>query len=386
VRLGRRGASALVAVALVLGLAACAPAEATPGPAATAFVIGGRSNMPAPVPDGKAHEALDDAVDREAEVSIIVPDGEPDVVDSARLLITGANPVARDKSRQENREMLANAILAARADDEEADLLTALDLARREVGSVDGTLEIVVIDSGLSTVAPLDFTQAGMLDADPADVVAMLRPTELLPDLRGVLVTWQGLGDTFDPQQRLNPAQRKNLIAIWLAVLEAAGAEPVVIDEKPLTDGPEEDFPEVTPVPLPEPLVCETNVVVLQGGDVAFEPDSSKFRDEAAVQAVLEPIARQIVAGGFTATVTGTTANVGPMEGRIELSLRRAQAVVDVLVGLGVPRGALTAEGLGSDFPGYAQDHGPEGELLPGPAAENRKVIITLTKGELVCV
>jgi outer membrane protein OmpA-like peptidoglycan-associated protein len=341
--------------------------------------------MPPPVLDGKASDALEDAVDAGAVASVIVADGEPESEGSIELVVTGANPVAEQKSRKQNLDKIVNAFREVRAGDEESDLLTALSQAERTVREVDGTHAIVAVDSGLSTTGPLDFTVPGMLDAAPAEVVTTLRAARTLPDLAGITVTLQGLGDTADPQQRLTIAQRDNLIAIWEAVLEASQAERIVIEAKPLIGTPSDGLPWVTPVELPEPVRCETDVVVLDGGDVAFEPDSAVFRDPSAARTVLEPIARQLVEGDLTALVTGMTADVGPMPGQIDLSRRRAQAVADVLVGLGVPPGALTATGVGSDFPGYVPDHGPDGELLPGPAAENRKVTITPTKGTLVC-
>jgi outer membrane protein OmpA-like peptidoglycan-associated protein len=385
-RLTIRALLPVAALVLVSGLTACGGGvHASPPSAATAFVVGQRSNMPAPVPTGRAFEAMNDAVDREAEVSVIVPDGAPEVVASTRLVITGANPVARDNSRQANLARIAEAITSARARDEEAELLAALSLAERSVRSVVGTRTIVVLDSGLSTTGPLDFTQPGLLDAVPTEVVDLLRAAKALPDLTGITVVWHGLGDVHDPQEGLRIAERDNLVAIWKAVLEAAGAEPVVIEEKPLSGAAPSGLPWVTPVVPPDPVVCQESEVVLRGGDVAFQPDSAAFRDPAAARAVLEPIAAQIIDGDLTATVTGTTARVGPDQGQRDLSSARARAVADVLSELGVPPAALTVEGLGSNFPGYVPDLGVNGELLPGPAAENRKVIITLTKGELVC-
>jgi outer membrane protein OmpA-like peptidoglycan-associated protein len=381
----RRGAAPLAALALVLGLAACSSAEASEPTTGIAFVVGARSNMPPPALNGQAVTALEEAVDAGAVASLVVADGEPESEGTTKLVVSGANSVAREKSRTENLEKIANAFDEVRAQDEESDLLTALSLAERTVREVDGKHAIVVVDSGLSTTGPLDFTQPGMLEADPAEVVAMLQAAKTLPDLSGVTVTVQGLGDTADPQQRLSIAQRDNLIAIWQAVLTAAGAERVVIEETPLTGTPAAGLPLVTPIALPVPVVCETDEVVLTGGDVAFEPDSAVFRDPAGARAVLEPIAAQLVTGDVTATVTGMTADVGPLGGQVALSRERAGAVVAVLEQLGVQPGALTADGVGSDFPGYVQDHGPDGELLPAQAAANRKVTITPVKGALVC-
>ncbi len=381
----RRATASLGALALVLGLAACSSPEPSRVTTGISFVVGARSNMAPPALNGTALTALEDAVAAGAVASLVVADGEPESEGTTKLVVTGANPVAQEKSRKENLGKIVNAFREVRAEDEESDLLTALSQAERTVREIDGAHAVVVVDSGLSTTGPLDFTQPGMLEAAPAEVVAMLEAAKSLPNLSGITVTVQGLGDTADPQPRLSIAQRDNLVAIWQAVLEAAGAKKVVIEETPLSGTPDAGLPWVTPIEPPVPVVCETDEVVLTGGDVAFEPDSAEFRDPAGARAVLGPIAAQLATGDVTATVTGMTADVGSLDGQVALSRQRAEAVVAVLEQLGVPAGALTAEGLGSDFPGYVQDHGPDGELLPAQAAANRKVTITPLKGTLVC-
>jgi outer membrane protein OmpA-like peptidoglycan-associated protein len=65
----------------------------------------------------------------------------------------------------------------------------------------------------------------------------------------------------------------------------------------------------------------------------------------------------------------------------VELSRLRAQAVKDVLVELGAPAERMTVVGLGSDFPGYTQDHDASGQVIPEAAEANRKVFVELAGG-----
>ncbi|MGY1690322.1 OmpA family protein [Geodermatophilus sp. SYSU D01105] len=351
---------------------------------AVALVAGARSNMPPPQLDGDAADVFDQALQDQSLVTMVVADGEPSVQFSEQMLITGNNGPAREESRERNEAALAAEIEALRAEDEETDLLTALDEAARSISAVETPPRtIVVVDSGLSTVAPLDFTQPGLLDADPQEIVDNLVALDALPDLGGVRVILQGIGDTAEPQEPLSIAQRKNLVAIWRAISTAAngGVEPEVEDTQLSRELLDEELPRVTPVPVPEGPVCTKGTIVLTGADVAFRPDSAEFVDEEAAEAVLRPIAEQLRESGATATLTGTTANVQGIEGQRRLGLDRAEAVRQVLVDLGVPAGGLTADGVGSEFPGYVQDHDAEGNLLPGPAAQNRKVIITPSIG-----
>ena len=362
--------------ALTVGLAGCTDlAEPTGG---LAIVVGAHSNMPQPSLDGEAQAAVDDAVDAQSYLAVVVADGDPFVLQKGPLEITGNNGPAQDASREKNRRAVAAALESAAAKTPETDLLTGLDLGARSIQDSDGVHTIVVVDSGLSTVAPLDFTRPGMLDADPAEVVASLQAADELPDLSGTDVVLQGIGDTAAPQPDLSRGQRKNLIAIWEAIVEAAGAESVDVVPTPLTGDSAVGLPDVTPVEPPAPLTCTPGTVTLTGGDVAFQPNSASFLDAAAAAEVIAPTARQLIDGGLTATVTGMTARVGDTAGQQQLSRQRAQAVADLLIAAGVPADRLTVRGLGSDFPGYVTDHDAEGNLIPWAAAGNRKVEIQL--------
>ena len=380
----RRLLAAAVSLAVAAGLSGCGSDDGGREPTgAVSFVIGARSNMPAPRLDGAARAALESAVANQSYVSIVVADGNPFLFDArGPLLESGANDVAHEQSRAANLKAVEDAIASARARTPEVDLLAAIDLAARDISSESGAHTVVVVDSGLSTVAPLDFSRPGFLGADRQEVARGLVDDDELPDLAGTTVTFQGLGNTAPPQEELTIAQRTNVVAIWEAVIEAASGA-FIPEQKPLTDRPARGLPEVTPVPTrPE---CIEGVIVLTGADVSFLPDSAEFVDPAAARAVLEPIAAQLVESGATATLTGTTARVEDLDGQIALSLRRARAVLEELVELGVPTESLTAVGLGSEFPGYVQDHDAAGNLLPGPAAANRKVVIDPAEGALPC-
>ena len=51
----------------------------------------------------------------------------------------------------------------------------------------------------------------------------------------------------------------------------------------------------------------------------------------------------------------------------------------DLLVALGVDKGAVTVAGTGSDGPYNVADTDTKGNLLPGPATRNRKVVAVLS-------
>ncbi len=364
-------------VGLVVALAGCEEsAEPTGG---LAIVVGAHSNMPTPALDGAGGDALRAAIAAESHLSVVVADGRPfEAVPGGSLAVDHANEVAEEADRERHRRTVEAALRDAAARTPEVDLLGALALGARSISAASGPHTIVVVDSGLSTVAPLDFTQAGLLDADPAELADSLKRAGELPDLTGADVVFQGLGDTADPQPAVGRAQRANLVGIWTALVRAAGAGEVRIEESPLSGAAAGGLPSVTVAPVSSGVVCSAGTVVLTGGDVAFQADSAVFLDRAAAEATLEPIARQMVTGSLTAELTGTTADVGDPAGQRTLSQQRAQAVADLLADLGVPAGSMTAVGLGSQFPGYVEDHDAAGALVPAAAAANRKVVIDL--------
>jgi outer membrane protein OmpA-like peptidoglycan-associated protein len=372
----RRIAAAMCSVALAAGLAGCSDSPKPTG--GLAIVVGARSNMPPPSLTGKAAEAREDALVSQAYLSVVVADGEPFQMEGAGVLVArDENAVVQKQDRDRNRQAIDSMVAEARAKSPETDLLAALDLAARGISSAAGDRTIIVLDSGLSTVEPLDFRTPGLLDADPVELAESLNAAGELPDLTGVNVIFQGLGDTAPPQEKLRRPQRANLIAIWQAIVVAAGGTPEV-EQSPFSGVPDDSLPPVSPVAFEDGLRCSGNTVTLSGGDVAFEAESAEFKDRAAALATLEPIAQQMVSDNLTATLTGTTANVGDKAGQVRLSEQRAQAVLELLVSLGVPAERMTAVGLGSDFPGYVPDHDAAGNLIPEAAALNRKVMVSL--------
>ncbi|MGY2084393.1 OmpA family protein [Blastococcus sp. SYSU DS0539] len=363
-------AGTLAVASTLLGCTATPPADPSGG---LAVVVGAHSNMPAATVGGVAAQVLTNAVATRAAVSYVVADGAPFVVGDARPADAG-------------RESLDEQLTSAAAKTPETDLLTALGLAVGEIAAADGRRTILVVDSGLSTIGALDFRQRGLLDADPADVVASLQAAGALPDLGGVHVVFQGLGDTAAPQPSLGEPVRRQLADLWTAVALASGALDVSVERTPLEGEPVPGLPPVSPVGPGGGMTCTQNTVVLDGGAVAFQADTAAFQDAAAAAAKLQPIADRMRAAGVTATLTGTTADVGDAEGQQRLSRQRAQAVADLLGSLGVPADRMTVVGLGSDFPGYVQDRDGNGTLSPAAAAQNRKVTIELVgAGPAVC-
>jgi outer membrane protein OmpA-like peptidoglycan-associated protein len=92
----------------------------------------------------------------------------------------------------------------------------------------------------------------------------------------------------------------------------------------------------------------------MQGG-VLFDVNSADITEQAA-QVLGVGVALLVRDQSLDMTVIGHTDSQGPRELNQELSVRRAQSVVQFLVANGVPEGRLTADGKGPDEPIASND------------------------------
>jgi OmpA-OmpF porin, OOP family len=349
-----------------------------------AFAVSGRANSPEPGLPQAVQDATTSVLTRSVDqnyrprITLVNVDGRPVSAGSETFSSDAGNGIAAEDDRNTFLNGFGEALTGLRAQTPEVDVLTALDLAGRSAGGPrPGT--VVLVDSGLSTVAPLDFRQRGLLDAPPNETVDALRATNSLPGLQGETVVLAGLGDVAAPQAALSPAQRSSLVALWTAVAQAGGASCVAVVDEPRGGDAPSDVPPVSPVDVPPPPTITPGQATTLPDDnsVGFQPDTAEFRDRNAARAVLTPFAQFVSAApNNRLALTGTSARAGTPESQVDLSTRRAEAVKALLVELGAPADRITTRGVGSQFPGYVEDVGPDGRQLPGPASQNRTVIV----------
>ncbi|WP_188191199.1 OmpA family protein [Nonomuraea sp. SYSU D8015] len=388
-----RSSATFLSVAALLGLSLTACAEGGEGPSTSklaslgcgmsgdgplALAVGSHANAPAPAIEPALVELMKQSAQAGHRISLVRIDGAPAVVFDAPFKSDAGNDVALEKDVNSYLTAVEQKIKGdIRAKAPEVDVLTAFTLAAR---STEPGGNIVLIDPGLQTTTPLDFRE--VIDAEPADVVAYLRKQELIPDLTGRKVLLSGLGDTASPQPEPDLRLRRNIVAIWKEIAQAGGAACVAVDGKPNDQAAPTGAPPVSVVPLPS--VRDTfsacgEADLSDGNHVGFVRGTSKFRDVAGARKTLANLADTIRKDDLRVKLIGSTSSEGTREGNLRLSRERAQAVKRELVLLGVPRGSITAEGHGAQWPGRVDDLAPDGTLLPGPAARNRKVIARLT-------
>jgi OOP family OmpA-OmpF porin len=394
-RSGWRGRPLVVAAALLtmLTVAACGEKccpptmafgalptclDAAHGPVIVA--VGARANQPGPALTANVRTLLLKAAYTNQRIGVFAVDGDPKLQGSATFSTGAQNAIAWRSELNAFVSELSGKIAALRAQAPEANPLEALSRASEEAGS-EGT--VILVDSGLQTMAPLNFLRAGLIDANPKEVVDFLATTRQLPHLAGQTVLFVGLGATEKPQASLDTARRDNLTAIWQEIANRAGARCVATETETQHVDPLTDVPTVTPVTIPAPPEVPSNCttsILTDAGKVKFLPDQAVFVSASDAQSALKGFADRINRDHLKVRLTGTTSSAGDSEdGRTQLSKQRAEAVKRILVQLGVADADITATGVGDHFPGFVADRDSDGNLLPDKAALNRTVIVELS-------
>jgi OOP family OmpA-OmpF porin len=390
---GRLGI-AIVAASAVVALAGCGPSRtssSTPvltgcqikaGPVPLAIAVGDRSNVPAIEYPQLLAPLLEATASASKQISVIRIDGQPKIFLPPVFQSSAQNSSARNSDMDTYLNTTINPILTLRGEVSakvpQADVLTALNLAASAT-SPGGN--IVLIDSGLQTVAPLDYTKPGLLMSPPGDVVSFLRHEHLLPNLSGRHVLLAGFGYTAIPQQPLNEAQRDNVIDQWEAIIKAGGGC-AQVDSVANTSAAQPGLPVVSAVvPPPTPSFGNCGIFVLaDAGSVGFIVGTANFRNPLAAESTLRELAAKLKRGTEHIKLIGSTSTEGGDAINNPLSLYRAEAIKNALVSLGIAATRITAIGNGSHWSGRVPDIGPGGVLLPGPAEEDREVIVQLPR------
>jgi hypothetical protein len=382
IRLRLSRSAVLLAIAVSgLAVTACGSySEAsTPASPAVAVVIGQHSNSvplsnAAPLP-----EVVGQWVSEGADVTVVTDAGTPVVVTNRNLKVSAPNNLYREADDSASSASMVSRLISARAQTAQADTLGAIAIAGRAIAQAKRERQLVIFDSGLSTVAPLAM-QMGVLSDAPDQVTKLLAAAQELPDLKGEAVTWYGLGQTELPQQPLTTDAYKDLSAFWTKVLTVAGASSVDIVDSPLPDGHAlRGLPPVTPVPVPAvgsitgPQQPPAKLVVpLDTGTLSFVANSSAYLQPQRADELLSSLAGQIKAGGYShVNLTGTCALACG-----SLSLGRAEAVKGTLTSFGIPATEITAVGVGTDFLGFVNDIAADGSFIAAAGDADRLVIV----------
>ena len=350
-----RMAAMVAAGSLVVGLlAGCSVIPSKDGAADsavatdTALIITQGDGMPALT---NAEEFLNSVnVTPGGSAGLVVADGKPFALGPQRFDKVKNNDIQQARADKTARYQLVEAVQGAAATTPETDLISAISLASRmlSAGTADNKV-LIIRHSGVNTaVASLPMQDLDLLNSDPAKLLDQLDAAAMLPQLNGVAVEFYGLGDVAGSQGTLSAQQVQWLKSFWQAFFDRTGANVTfhtdIVSGDALNNGHT-----VTPLAA----AGAPTFVKVSAEQVAFQPDSTTFLDEAAARAALN---------GLAYIVAGSTAQVdnASREGAQALSLARAQAVRDVLVEAGVPADRFTCLGLGNEPTSVRSANEPE--------------------------
>lgn len=365
--------------------------QQVPGETHAILVIGNVANAPAWTLTDQIITALTNVLQAHGRVDLVSTAGDGYLCPAERLgmetFTDDINQSAKDDAVSRNLKRIRKEITRAPRDNG-SDAYAAIHLAADEFDSIGGQERLLLfLGSGLNDHGLLDYTR-GLLGSDPDEVVSYLKKQGPLPRLSNTTTILAGLGWTAPIQEPLNDRQRGNVENTYKAILAASGAA-VTIDPAPINTDPIDPLGKtVEPTPLPpEPTVPPTGSckpfeeVFDQTSALQFKGDRAEFVDPTAARAALAPIADWLKEdpAARQVSILGTTARAGSKAYQKDLALKRAKAAQRLLLDLGVKPGQITkVNGAGSWFDGYLDDRGPAGGLLPGPAAKNRSVRLTL--------
>lgn len=375
--------SAVAVISLLLTSLFCltgCPAAEDVLPVSVSFILSIRDKFPGLSSNMQAlYDSALTACRSYGEISYALVEGTPGQTDTFRIKRSGEN-LDKNKEAQiaeANARQIVLGFTSLKAKTPESDTLSAITLGANALNASSSPVRrMTVFDNGIVTAGLLNQLNYDVLSTDPDIVIDKLKELHALPDLKGVEVTWVGLGCVSGDQQQVPPSYFYKLKTLWTAVIEAAGGT-VYFDPTPVTGEEAEGLPYVSSVEFPEDSLGLTGGVIrLPEDTVKFNADSAEFADEATAWDALKPFAAALAADpAQTVLVAGTTARIGG-DG-VSLSYDRCEAVKRILVANGVSASQIQCLGLGSsDNCLRAEDHNADGSLNEEMAAKNRAIYI----------
>lgn len=277
---------------------------------------------------------------------LVIADGSPFVVGPQHFDQVKKNDIQQARADKTARWQLVEAVQGAYAKSPETDLISAISLASRMLSAGTADTKVMVIrHSGVNTATSLPMQDLDLLNSDPAKLLDQLDAAAMLPQLNGVAVEFHGLGDVAGSQGALSPQQVQWLKSFWQAFFDRTGAAVTFHTDILSGDALTANGHTVTPLAA----AGAPSFVKVSAEQVAFQPDSTAFLDEAASRSALNGLAEQLKGTSAQYIVAGSTAHVdtATLEGSQALSLGRARAVRSVLVEAGVPADQIICLGLG---------------------------------------
>lgn len=395
----------LVLTFVIINMEGCAAANDNAAENPLNLVIVGatiRANQPV-FNDSKIREEIMTACLTCGTVTLIAVDGDPYLV-AAVDIPTEKSGMSASKYKQiaENQTNQIMTLMEQnnKAVADEADLLSALQLASRELNAHEGIKKLVIADSGLSTKGYIDLTSFELLDTDA--VIQNLKMEEALPDLSSCEALWIGLGDVTGKQPKLLQKDRKCLQKLWTGILTESGAQLTILTDSSVCQELDEALPDVHVVSVSQPVILaqkdmdvqkifqEEKAIVFDEKTLNFKPGTDELlSDERDVKSLIEPVVEYLKKDCSNRIVLlGTTASAGKDNDLFLLSMNRCNVLKRILISCGgIEDNQIEIYGLGYQkarlYGLTIGDTDENGNFIEELGQRNRQVLITYRDSEL---
>lgn len=324
-------------------------------------------------------------------ISVVTIDGRPKVNTAQSFDIDdqykSASTTILKEDAQKNTTSVITYMKQQSANDPQVDYLEGIRLAARSLNSLDGYNKktIVVVGTGLSTKGDINFRN-NLLSVEPNDVLNALEKRNEIPNLKGITVIWQQMGDTAAPQTSLTQTQKERLTSIWKGVIERGGGKFKLNTIVASSIDKSKTYPTVDVIELPKesPInftknsvdnLSEDIPIAITEKQVSFIADQTSYLNVEKAKKTIHPIAEYLNRkenNKINILLIGTTAGDKNTKFGFNLSKQRAETVKNTLISFGVNGSRIRTIGLGSNDPWHVSGISTDS----GDASINRKVVI----------
>lgn len=396
----------LIVVLAAFCISGCGSRENSEESPVNVVIVGGmRANQPS-ITASKLEEVVEKAAGSNGNVTVISVEGEPRAIATVDIPDIPGNidPGKRESMISNYTSQILSLVSQSKAATEEADCLSAIQMASRQLASYEGNNKyLLILDNGVSTKGSLDMTQLPLANLDVEETVRGLKESEDIPPLNGVLVYWAGLGECAGVQKDLMTKQYNRLTELWTAILEESGASVNMLTDISTGEQAADDLPPVKPVAVAEPVsvlaegehsveeiekTIKEREIIIDDEIASFLPDSAILKSgKKKLKSALEPIAKYLQHDkGNQIVLIGTTASAGNTSGddsrSIRLSGKRAETIKKIILLFdGISPDQIKTVGLGYqravNLEFAIKDVDSQGRFMERKGAHNRQVIIT---------
>ncbi|MBQ3545490.1 MAG: hypothetical protein IJA34_10990 [Lachnospiraceae bacterium] len=356
---------------------------------------------------------LFEAFDSCSNISVIIPDKNPDVFFINEEDMQDVSNINKNKRKQivdsEVKEFYEKYNLEAMANENEIDILEGINMVTRTINSSETQNTNFVINlSGISTSGTINLLKFDLDSLSEEEIKSLVNDLDskgeilhIEEDRKNIKVCWFSLGDTCGFQTRLAPSYVLKLKTLYTEILMKAGYKHIEFKSDLGQEMENNNMLPYVSVISTQFLASDFNkddevdnivefddntIVELDTESIVFLPDSCELADNCAdLSGLFSELNEYICKTNNTIIFLGMTATYGDVEGARELSKSRAETIALLFINE-YPDFNDYVIVVGSGFdnnPLRVSDTDENGNLIESEAKKNRAVYIFSSGNEL---